>query len=228
VPIGSTAIAIGNPSAGGLSATSGIVSVDSEHIVMKAVDELTNVAFRVQRTDSAINSGNSGGGLFNSSGELIGIVNAKINSSEIENIGYAIPGNIAIGAAQNIIDNCDGVNIDKIQKPILGVTVRIADSSAINADNQLLVRIVNKIVVDSFSADSIAFLSGMKVGDKLINVQIKGTKYTIDRLFILSDLLFDVKEDETIIITVERMVGEVATIVPISIGITPGSITAIE
>lgn len=236
VALGSAAIAIGNPSADGLAATSGIVSVNSEHISMKAVDELTYVAFRVQRTDSAINSGNSGGGLFNSNGELIGIVNAKIISDKIENIGYAIPSNIAIGAAQNIIDNCDGTNLDKIQKAILGVTVRIAESSTVNDDNPLIIKIVNEIVVESFATVSetnptivsVAYDAGMRVGDKLIKVQMQSKEYQIDRLYLLSDLLFDAREGETIIITVERTVDGVATIVPLEIGITQKSITEIK
>jgi serine protease Do len=195
---------------------------------MKAVDEITMVAFRVQRTDSAINSGNSGGGLFNSNGELIGIVNAKISSSEIENIGYAIPSNIAIGAAQNIIDNCDGTSLEKIQKPILGVTVRITESSSIIDDNQMFLSIINGITVDSFSAGSLAYSKGLRVGDKLLKVQINGTQYKLDRLFILSDLLFNVKVNETIIITLERMVDGVATEMAFEIGIIADCITAIE
>ena len=60
---------------------------------------------RVIRVDTAVNPGNSGGGLFNSKGELIGIVNAKIISSDVENIGYAIPSSVAINVADNIINH---------------------------------------------------------------------------------------------------------------------------
>ena len=89
---GMTTIAIGNPSSsdadlGGISVTKGIVSVDSEYITMSAIDTSGEVQFRVIRIDAPVNSGNSGGGLFNDKGELIGIVNAKISSSSVENIG---------------------------------------------------------------------------------------------------------------------------------------------
>ncbi|NLL56779.1 MAG: trypsin-like serine protease [Clostridiales bacterium] len=227
VPLGSTAIAIGNPSAKGLSVTSGIISVDSEHIVMRTVDETDTVAFRVQRTDSAINRGNSGGGLYNINGELIGIVNAKIASSEIENIGYAIPGNIAIGAAQNIIDNCDGVQNVKIKKAILGVTVRTTYSDVID-DDQTFLNIVNEITVDSFSENSIAESAGLEIGDKLIKVSMGGVEYELNRLFILSDLLFSAKENDIIVITVERMADGEAVEIPVEIKITASSITIID
>ena len=75
VSILDTAIAIGNPEGNGISATVGYVNVDSENILVSF--QGTNVQLRVMRTDAAVNSGNSGGGLFNDKGELIGIVNAK-------------------------------------------------------------------------------------------------------------------------------------------------------
>ena len=84
---GETAIAIGNPEADGISSTVGVVSVDSEYLTMTGADDVTEVTFRVMRIDTAVNSGNSGGGLFNDQGELIGIVNAKIMTDDIENIG---------------------------------------------------------------------------------------------------------------------------------------------
>ena len=77
---GQTAIAIGNPEAGGISVTTGIVSVDSEHISMTATDGSGEVDLRVIRIDTAVNSGNSGGGLFNGKGEILNIVCRKIRA----------------------------------------------------------------------------------------------------------------------------------------------------
>ncbi|MDD4275885.1 MAG: trypsin-like peptidase domain-containing protein, partial [Clostridia bacterium] len=121
---GDTAIAIGNPEAEGISATQGIISVDSEYISMTGADDITEVTFRVMRIDTAVNSGNSGGGLFNEDGELIGIVNAKTIEDTIENIAYAIPSNIAIYAANNIIRNSSTENTS-ILRCMLGVTLKI-------------------------------------------------------------------------------------------------------
>ncbi|MDE6047942.1 MAG: trypsin-like peptidase domain-containing protein [Anaeroplasmataceae bacterium] len=95
--LGSSVICIGNPlgtlpgsvSTGVVSYNNRIVQVDSYH------------SMKLIQTDVAINSGNSGGGLFNSAGALIGIVNAKYSSSGIEGLGFAIPAN----QARTIIDS---------------------------------------------------------------------------------------------------------------------------
>lgn len=119
INVGDKAIAIGNSEALGISATSGIVSVDSEYITMLSLDEKAYVDHRVIRIDTAVNGGNSGGGLFNSNGQLIGIVNAKITDDSIENIAFAIPSNVAISIAQNILNN-NGY----FMRLILGVTLK--------------------------------------------------------------------------------------------------------
>ncbi|MBO7150890.1 MAG: trypsin-like peptidase domain-containing protein, partial [Clostridia bacterium] len=90
ISVGETAIAVGNPEALGISATAGIVCVDSEYITMNTADGTAQVSMRVMRVDTAINSGNSGGALYNEKGELIGITNAKIVAQGTENIAYAI------------------------------------------------------------------------------------------------------------------------------------------
>ena len=69
--VGDSAIAIGNAQGYGVSASCGIVSVDSEYITMTAADGRTSVSFRVFRVDTAVNSGNSGGGLFDGQCRLI-------------------------------------------------------------------------------------------------------------------------------------------------------------
>ena len=63
IAVGQTAIAIGNAQGKGISATSGVISVDSENLTMTAADNVTSVTFRVMRVDCAVNKGNSGGGL---------------------------------------------------------------------------------------------------------------------------------------------------------------------
>ena len=82
---GDLVLAIGNPQGLGLSVTDGIISRPGENVTVG------NATMTLLRTSAAINGGNSGGGLFNMRGELIGIVNAKLAASSIDNIGYAIP-----------------------------------------------------------------------------------------------------------------------------------------
>ncbi|MDR3318248.1 MAG: S1C family serine protease, partial [Clostridiales bacterium] len=103
---GNYAVAIGNPAAEGISVTAGIVSVDSEMINMQSLTNANEtIVMRVLRLDAAVNGGNSGGGLFNQNGKLIGIVNAKTSDTSIENIAYAIPSNVVRGIADIVIDN---------------------------------------------------------------------------------------------------------------------------
>lgn len=95
--LGSTVICIGNP----LGTLPGSVSTGVISYLNRVIQVDTYNSMKLIQTDVAINSGNSGGGLFNAAGALIGIVNAKYSSSGIEGLGFAIPAN----EARNIVDS---------------------------------------------------------------------------------------------------------------------------
>ncbi len=156
IVVGDGAIAIGNAQGLGISSTSGVVSVDSEHITMTAADGKTDVSFRVMRVDTAINSGNSGGGLYDDEGNLIGIVNAKIVYDGVENIGYAIPSNVAVSIAENIIDYCYGKDAQRVQRALLGITVSTSDSKAVFDYTTGLITIEETVSVYEVSSGSLA------------------------------------------------------------------------
>lgn len=116
--VGDSVLAIGNP-LGELtfSLTAGAVSALDREITLS-----TSVTMDLIQTDCAINSGNSGGALFNLYGEVVGITNAKYSSSSsseasIDNIGFAIPINDVVSVVQSIIEN------GYIAKPYLGVSI---------------------------------------------------------------------------------------------------------
>lgn len=105
IQAGDIAIVIGNPlgTLGG-SVTDGIISSPSREIT------ISGEAMNLIQTDAEINSGNSGGGLFNGNGNLIGVVNAKdsgttSSGATIEGIGFAIPINYAMEIAEDLIAN---------------------------------------------------------------------------------------------------------------------------
>ncbi len=198
VQVGQTAIAVGNPEAEGISATNGIVSIDSEYITMTATDEITSVTFRVMRIDTPINSGNSGGGLYNDDGELIGIVNAKVKADGVENIGYAIPSSIAIKVADNIIAN------NTVKKLILGVTVQATNSKAVYNEDTLATTIEEDIVVYQIAENSISQSLGLQIGDIITSIQINNTLYSLTRMYQLPDLLILVKNGDSISINITR------------------------
>lgn len=100
VGLASTVIAIGNPlgTLGG-SVTVGVVSSTNRLIEMS-----DGTSKDLIQTDAAINSGNSGGGLFNINGQLIGIVNAKYSATGVEGLGFAIPANTAKSIAIGLME----------------------------------------------------------------------------------------------------------------------------
>ena len=113
VEVGDTAVAIGNPlgQLGG-TATTGIISALDRNLTIEGR------TLSLMQTDAAINGGNSGGGLFNSKGELIGIVDAKSSGVGVEGLAFALPINSVIDDINNIIENG---NVST--RPVVGVTI---------------------------------------------------------------------------------------------------------
>lgn len=204
IVVGGSAVAIGNPEADGISVTRGIVSVDSEELTMTGADEKTEVTFRTIRIDAAVNEGNSGGGLFNSAGKLIGIVNAKIIAEGIEGIAYAIPSNIAVGVAQNIIDNSRRVDYDDgVWRCLLGVEVVSVDSRRIVDEENGIVTIVEKVVAGEVDAGG--FADGViEENDLLLGITIGDRTYEITRTFIVVDAMLNVRVGDTVTLLIER------------------------
>ena len=116
--VGDSVVAIGNP-LGELTftLTSGAISAKDREVTFS-----NNTSMNLLQTDCAINSGNSGGALFNLYGEVIGVTNAKYGSSSgssasIDNIGFAIPINSIINIVESIIEK------GYISKPYIGISV---------------------------------------------------------------------------------------------------------
>ena len=120
IEVGERAVAIGNPM-GQVhgSVTAGIISAVEQELT---IDDVTINAIQ---TDAAINPGNSGGALFDSYGNVIGIVYAKSSSVSIEGIGYAIPVNNIKDLVAQMINDPDSVKDQtKGSQIMLGITIR--------------------------------------------------------------------------------------------------------
>lgn len=221
VVVGDSAIAIGNAQGLGISATSGVVSVDSEYITMTASDGKTEVSFRVMRVDTAVNSGNSGGGLYDDEGNLIGIVNAKIIYDGVENIGYAIPSNVAVSITENIIDYCFGTDVERVQRALLGVTVSAADSKAVFDPATGLISIEETVSVYEIAKGSLA--DGVLMAeDVLVSATLNGKTTHITRQYHVIDMMLDVRAGDVVTLDILRG-GEKKTV---SVTITEDSLTA--
>lgn len=119
IQVGQTAVVIGNPlgTLGG-TVTDGIISATGRELT------INNESMTLIQTNAAINSGNSGGGLFDGNGNLIGIVNAKdsgttSSGATIEGLGFAIPINEAMDVAEQLIANGYVAN-----RPTIGVSLQ--------------------------------------------------------------------------------------------------------
>lgn len=142
--------------------TRGVMSGKDRMVeVSSSNSQVSDCVMRVLQTDASINSGNSGGPLANSNGQVIGITNMKLVSSGVEGIGFAIPIEDAIEFADTIISG------ETIKRPLLGV-------SMINLDERLALykegitlntELQNGAVVVQVQASSPASSAGLKRGD---------------------------------------------------------------
>ena len=111
--VGEPAIAIGNALGYGQSVTTGIVSATG-----RTIDGFDGEYIQ---TDAAINPGNSGGALLNANGEVIGINSAKINSSAVEGMGFAIPISDASDVIQNLMNKETRSKVSDEERGYLGI-----------------------------------------------------------------------------------------------------------
>jgi serine protease Do len=196
--VGQTAVAIGNTLGYGISVTQGVVSVDNEYVTVTIGE--TDVTYRALRMDTAISNGNSGGGLFNESGELIGINSA--GSSELDSMNFAIPGTLVQTVADNIVNKYNGTtNLTTIN---LGLTVAGSNSKYVYDADTGFGNIVENVVVSKITTGGIASLLGLKVGDVIKQIKIGDDTFEITRDYQIDEILYLAKIGETLKITYER------------------------
>ena len=159
--VGDSVLAVGNPlgELGG-TVTSGIVSALNRSVTIQGTSS-TNTMSLIQM-DASVSPGNSGGGLFNMNGELIGLVNAKSSSSDAEGLGFAIPINDAIQVAQDLLENgyVSG-------RPYMGITyIAVTDAQTAAQFNVNAYGVYVVDVVQGGPADK----AGLKVGDRIVSI----------------------------------------------------------
>lgn len=205
ISVGDKVYAVGNPMGGGLSLTSGVVSVDSEIISITAADDETTISLREIRTDTELNHGNSGGGLYNVAGELIGIVNAGIDtqSSGYSGINYALPSTTIKAVVENMLDNYNSTGETTPLRARFGFSVSTVDSVAEYISSTDKIKITETIQVQEVTSGTISD-GKMHTGDILNSVTINGTTTEINRRFILSDLLYTIRKGDSVTLNVTR------------------------
>lgn len=164
VQIGEFVLAIGNPYNLDYSVTAGIISALNREMTVE------NTTYNVIQADCAINSGNSGGALVNSKGEVIGITTLKLAGDGIEGVSFAIPVNETVPIHKELIEK------GKISRPFVGI-------SGIDLDEATAIRngLTKGIYVDSVVSGSGAEDAGIMAGDVIVSFDGKDVS-TMDEL----------------------------------------------
>ena len=159
--VGQNVMAVGNPlgELGG-TVTGGMISALNRSVTIQGSSSVNTMS--LIQMDASVSPGNSGGGLFNMNGELVGIVNAKSSSSDAEGLGFAIPINDAIKVAQELLENGYVTG-----RPYLGITY-LAVTDAQTA-SQLGVNAYGVYVVEVVKGGP-AEKAGLQAGDRIVSV----------------------------------------------------------
>jgi len=197
VSVGETVYAIGNPL--------GVFTSSVSRGIISGLDrtlDIEGVSMTLMQTDAAVNPGNSGGGLFNAKGELIGIVNAKTASVSVEGLGFAIP----IDTARPIM--ADLIDLGYVTgRPYLGISMQDVSLRYGNSYNPydpfnfyFNNSYVTRVQVMKVEEGGAAHQGGMLVND--IITALDGTEVTGTSKF--SSLLYEYNVGDTVTITVLR------------------------
>ena len=203
VYVGEKVFTIGNPGGMGLSATTGIISKESEFI---SVDFAENTSakniYRVMRTDAASNSGNSGGALYDSSGRIVGIVNAKDADPYNENMGYVLCGSYVKRLWKVMRDGASSSVKAGVSCAIFPVRYSYTSQAYFNKQTNLT-EILDDITV-------MQYYGNLDQGDKIKHMKIvDGSGNTVEdvdvtRFYNLDDVMLSARKGYKIIYTVKR------------------------
>lgn len=192
VKVGEFVFPIGNALGRGKTITQGIISAQNKQI------NIDGKNLTVLQTDAAINPGNSGGALINSKGEVVGVNTAKLSSSAIEGIGYAIPTNIAVKVADEIIEN------GSIQVPFFGI-----QGETITEEIQMIFNLkTSGVLVVHVEEGSSAYNAGIVSTDIITSFNGKEIKTLED----LSKAIKETKVNDTVKVGIIRNGYEEMTI----------------
>ncbi|MBO5412807.1 MAG: trypsin-like peptidase domain-containing protein [Clostridia bacterium] len=182
--VGEFVLAIGNPLGLDTSVTSGIISALGRNVTTS-----DGTAYHVLQTDCAINSGNSGGALVNSNGQVIGINTLKLAGTGIEGVGFAIPINDTIDVFEQLIKH------GKVLRPYVGITGSNLSESTAKRYNLPV-----GIYVEDISENSGAYNSELRKGDVI--TAINGQSITTMQE--LNSIKNEKKIGDTITLTIYR------------------------
>ena len=199
--VGDWAICIGNPLSFTGTTTVGVISALNREITNSTTDvygRRTDSVNLMIQTDAAINAGNSGGGMFNVAGELIGVPSMKytgsyMSATSVEGIGMAIPINVAKPLIEDVLagktsdaqaNNAGNTSLTTAEKPRIGVTVANLNTNLAAVVNGVL---PNGAYITEVEAGSPAEKAGLVAGDIVVEVDGTIIKSTTEMINILQN-----------------------------------------
>ena len=215
--VGEQVVAIGNALGYGQSVTTGIVSATNRTITTSVTENAETVPSYIQ-TDAAINPGNSGGALVNMRGEVIGINSAKLASTEVEGMGYAIPVSRVSDIIETLMNETTRSKVAQDQQSALGISGLTVDASVTKAYG-----IPSGVYVAEITEGGSAQAAGIKAGDVITKFDGK----TVSDIQELKDMLQYYAAGETVSVTVKTP-GNANTYVEREFSVTLGFAAAAE
>lgn len=179
--VGSTCIAVGNTNLEGLNVTRGCISKDSEFYNVTVAG--TTTKHRLLCHTAFITGGNSGGGFFNSSGELIGITNGGLKSTattDNSSSKLAIPASIVYGVAKNIIATCFNTSKSLISVCDLGLEFSSISTRELNSETGLAE--LKQTLYISNIKENCTFADSVSLNDKLVSFKISNSEETFTKI----------------------------------------------
>ena len=197
--VGEQVIAIGNALGYGQSVTTGIVSaknrrMDSDNNTVTDGSDDSSDGVNLIQTDAAINPGNSGGALLNMEGEVVGINSAKLASTEVEGMGYAIAISDVTDILQNLMNETSRDKLDDSEHGVLGI-----EGSSVSSEAVQMYGIPAGVFVKQVTEGGAADKAGLKANSVITEFNGK-TVSSIDQLM---EYLSYYEPDEEVELTVQ-------------------------
>ena len=197
--VGEQVIAIGNALGYGQSVTTGIVSaknrrMDSDNNTVTDGSDDSSDGVNLIQTDAAINPGNSGGALLNMEGEVVGINSAKLASTEVEGMGYAIAISDVTDILQNLMNETSRDKLDDSEHGVLGI-----EGSSVSSEAVQMYGIPAGVFVKKVTEGGAADKAGLKANSVITEFNGK-TVSSIDQLI---EYLSYYEPDEEVELTVQ-------------------------
>ena len=197
--VGEQVIAIGNALGYGQSVTTGIVSaknrrMDSDNNTVTDGSDDSSDGVNLIQTDAAINPGNSGGALLNMEGEVVGINSAKLASTEVEGMGYAIAISDVTDILQNLMNETSRDKLDDSEHVVLGIK-----GSSVSSEAVQMYGIPAGVFVKKVTEGGAADKAGLKANSVITEFNGKAVS-SIDQL---TEYLSYYEPDEEVELTVQ-------------------------